>query len=148
MGKINLAALLMVIVGLGMFTGCSSASKKDVRALQAQIGAITEELVRLDESLQEVHGSLQVAQTGGGARTGGSAVGGIYRTPSGFELPALQIQQALQNAGYYRGSLDGKIGPDTRSAIEAFQRDQGLEVDGIVGRGTWAKLKVYLNPVK
>ena len=144
MGKFN---LLLVVVGLMVLTGCSSASKKDVRALQAQIGAITEELVRLDESVQEVRGSVSEAKTGGGAQAG-AAVGGVYRTPSGFELPALQIQQALQNAGYYHGKMDGKVGPDTRSAVEAFQRDQGLDADGIVGRGTWAKLKVFLNPVK
>lgn len=146
MGNINRTPLLFAVLGLVILTGCSSASKKDVRALQAQIGAVTEELVRLDQSLEEVRGS--VSARGGAGVSSGGAIQGIYRTPSGFELPALQIQQALQSAGYYNGNLDGKIGPDTRSAIEAFQRDQGLTADGVVGRATWAKLKTYLNPVK
>jgi len=147
MGNLRYIALFVIIAGLTVLSGCSSAKKKDVRVLQAQIGAITEELVRLDQSLQEIRGSVQES----GVReavASASGLQGIYRTPSGFELPAMQIQQALRNAGYYNGTMDGKIGPDTRAAIEAFQRDQGLTVDGVVGRGTWAKLKAYINPVK
>ncbi len=40
------------------------------------------------------------------------------------------IQQLLAQVGYDPGSLDGQLGPRTRKAIEAFQRDHGLKVDG------------------
>lgn len=66
--------------------------------------------------------------------------GGAYMAPT-----AEQIQTALKNAGYYTGSIDGKIGPKSKKAIEAFQNDNGLTVDGKVGRKTWEKLQVHLN---
>lgn len=56
-----------------------------------------------------------------------------------------EIQTALKNAGYYTGAIDGKIGPKSKKAIEAFQQDNGLVVDGKVGKKTWGKLRGYLN---
>lgn len=47
------------------------------------------------------------------------------------------IQIALKNAGFYSGSVDGKIGPQTREAIMEFQKQNGLKVDGKVGKNTW-----------
>lgn len=41
-----------------------------------------------------------------------------------------EIQRLLARAGYSPGSPDGRLGPRTRKAIESFQRDQGLAVDG------------------
>lgn len=151
----------MVIVGAVFTSGCSH--KKDVRVLQAQVGAITDELVRLDAALQETRAAIaeeenRLSQLKSQAsssqarlsslREEAGVIEGIYRTPSGFELPSIKIQQALKNAGYYRGKLDGKIGPETRSAVKAFQKDNGLEADGVVGRQTWSKLKVYLDTIK
>ena len=56
-----------------------------------------------------------------------------------------KIQTALKNAGYYQGNIDGKIGPASKRAIEAFQKEKGLKVDGKVGPKTWAALEPYLN---
>lgn len=53
------------------------------------------------------------------------------------------IQAALKNAGFYTGSIDGKIGPKTRDAIMEFQKKNGLKVDGVVGRNTWEVLNEY-----
>jgi peptidoglycan hydrolase-like protein with peptidoglycan-binding domain len=36
--------------------------------------------------------------------------------------------------------LDGSFGPLTRTAVEQFQRDAKLTVDGIIGPATWAAL--------
>ena len=66
--------------------------------------------------------------------------------PSGPYKPlATEIQTALKNAGFYSGSIDGKIGPMTKAAIEAFQKANGLAVDGKVGPKTWQALVKYLN---
>ncbi|MEM7816647.1 MAG: peptidoglycan-binding domain-containing protein [Candidatus Aenigmatarchaeota archaeon] len=54
------------------------------------------------------------------------------------------IQIALKNAGFYKGKIDGIIGPKTLKAIKEFQAKNNLEVDGKVGPKTWAKLKEYL----
>lgn len=56
-----------------------------------------------------------------------------------------KIQTALKNAGLYTGAIDGKIGPGSRKAIEAFQQQNGLKVDGKVGPKTWAALEPYLT---
>ncbi len=52
------------------------------------------------------------------------------------------MQERLISLGYSCGSCgaDGENGPDTQAAIKAFQRDNGLYDDGIVGRKTWRKL--------
>ncbi len=47
-----------------------------------------------------------------------------------------QIQQKLKDLGYYKGNIDGILGPQSISAIKAFQKDYGLVVDGIVGQNT------------
>lgn len=56
-----------------------------------------------------------------------------------------QIQIALQKAGFYKGKIDGKIGPQTKEAIKAFQKANGLASDGIVGKRTWEKLSKHLS---
>jgi Putative peptidoglycan binding domain len=40
------------------------------------------------------------------------------------------VQAALARRGYYRGSIDGALGPETRNAIRLFQAHQGLPVTG------------------
>jgi N-acetylmuramoyl-L-alanine amidase len=47
----------------------------------------------------------------------------------------------LSNLGYYRGSLDQIDEAELLSAIEEFQCEQGLTVDGKCGSATQAKLK-------
>lgn len=46
-----------------------------------------------------------------------------------------ECQTLLEKYGYSVGScgIDGKFGRDTLAAVKAFQKDHGLEVDGIVG---------------
>jgi hypothetical protein len=46
--------------------------------------------------------------------------------------PARALQTTLAQRGYYRGSIDGVWGPETRSAIRSFQAHQGLPVTGQV----------------
>src|SRR5438876_1093834 len=36
-----------------------------------------------------------------------------------------QLQRRLARAGYYHGAIDGIMGPETRSAIRAFERSSG-----------------------
>ncbi len=55
-----------------------------------------------------------------------------------------QIQEALKNAGYYDGEVDGKFGSKTKTAVMEFQKNMGLKVDGVAGRNTKEKLLKYL----
>lgn len=40
------------------------------------------------------------------------------------------VQQALSANGLYKGAVDGDVGPKTRSALRAFQRQEGLAPTG------------------
>ena len=51
-----------------------------------------------------------------------------------------RIQQRLKTLGYYQGIVDANFGGITKSAVESFQRDNRLEVDGKVGPLTWRQL--------
>ncbi|MCP3030801.1 NlpC/P60 family protein [Halobacillus sp. A1] len=50
------------------------------------------------------------------------------------------LQSDLESKGYYTSSLDGIFGPLTEAAVEEFQADNGLSVDGLVGQNTENKL--------
>lgn len=49
-------------------------------------------------------------------------------------------QEQLTSAGYGCGSIDGVFGKKTKVAVQAFQLDNDLTPDGVVGQKTWAKL--------
>ena len=59
----------------------------------------------------------------------------------------IKAQEYLRAHGYSLGRwcVDGDFGSATESAIIAFQRDNGLNPDGIVGPRTWAAL---MQPAK
>src|SRR6516164_7653181 len=63
-----------------------------------------------------------------------------YRTSSGGENTAVQI--ALRRQGYYRGPIDGDIGPASQRAIRSFQRDNDLPVTGTVDSSLLQALRV------
>ena len=54
--------------------------------------------------------------------------------------PKAWLLQSILNELRYPLTADGKFGPLTRQAVEKFQADYGLDVDGEVGRKTWTKL--------
>ncbi|HAV36274.1 MAG TPA: TIGR02594 family protein [Massilia sp.] len=51
-----------------------------------------------------------------------------------------KIQQALVNAGFFPGVVDGVWGRRTIDAVREFQESEGLLVDGIVGPRTMSRL--------
>jgi hypothetical protein len=46
------------------------------------------------------------------------------------------VQGALQQQGYYRGGVDGMLGPYTREALANYQRHHGLYVSSAIDRPT------------
>jgi hypothetical protein len=50
------------------------------------------------------------------------------------------VQSALQQQGYYRGDVDGLIGPLTRAAIADYQRDRGLYITSAIDQPTLQSL--------
>ena len=52
----------------------------------------------------------------------------------------LYLQKLLLSYLYPITMLDGIFGAETERAVQAFQAENGLVADGIVGKNTWAKL--------
>ena len=54
----------------------------------------------------------------------------------------VDMQRKLLAKGYKlpKYGVDGDFGSETLAAVKAFQKDNGLTVDGIVGPATWEKL--------
>lgn len=55
------------------------------------------------------------------------------------------VQEKLKRWGYYSGEVDGIYGAQTASAVRAFQKKNGLAVDGIVGTATSQALGMTLS---
>ncbi len=53
---------------------------------------------------------------------------------SGSEVK--KIQKKLKELGYYKGSVDGIYGQNTKKAVTSFQRNCGITADGICGSKT------------
>lgn len=51
-----------------------------------------------------------------------------------------EVQTILTRLGFLKDKIDGLYGPKTKSAVKAFQKANGLKVDGKVGPITWAAL--------
>lgn len=51
-----------------------------------------------------------------------------------------QLQQRLNQLGFFEGSPTGVFGPRTDASVRALQRRYNLEPDGIVGPSTWSIL--------
>ncbi|MBI1992679.1 MAG: peptidoglycan-binding protein [Candidatus Omnitrophica bacterium] len=151
MGNGRLLGLLGCAVLLG---GCAGGrARQELARLQTQVGLLDERVTQLERSTSAEAGSMaapsegvvesptaveQPAQPRKSSSMGKSAVAKSSLKPS-----TRQIQQALQNAGFYQGPVDGKMGALTREAIREFQRVHGLNEDGVVGKQTWAKLSAY-----
>ena len=50
------------------------------------------------------------------------------------------VQQALQEQGYYQGEIDGMLGPLTRAALAQYQADHGLYTTSAIDEPTMSSL--------
>ena len=57
---------------------------------------------------------------------------------NGSEVRALQ--KRLKDLGYLSGTIDGDFGTGTKNAVTAFQKNAGINADGIAGTATLNKL--------
>ncbi|MDD5565454.1 MAG: peptidoglycan-binding domain-containing protein [Candidatus Omnitrophica bacterium] len=135
---------LAVVLALGFFVslnGCAtSARQKDleIQRLRNQVSALQAQLDQREES-RVAQSMVQPEVVSRQMRPTKKVIGEAKSRPS-----LAQIQIALKNAGYYSGSIDGKMGAQTRNAIKTFQRDNNLLADGRVGKKTWSLLRGYL----
>ncbi|ACT33623.1 hypothetical protein FDJ70_10665 [Clostridium botulinum] len=58
------------------------------------------------------------------------------------------IQYGLRITCINPGNVDGIFGENTYIGVKKLQQRFGLDVDGIVGPGTWEKLKSQIKPIQ
>ena len=73
--------------------------------------------------------------------TAGIGYGAGFDT--GFDESTAKVQQSLKDLGYDVGEVDGQFGDLTKSAVEAFQQANGLEITGIIDDATIAKMQEF-----
>lgn len=92
-----------------------------------------------------VSGNVTVSQTQENSNTniGGKVVIELDMLKKGMRNAQVRnMQRLLLARGYNLGryGTDGDFGDKTLAAVKAFQRNNNLGVDGIVGKNTWNKL--------
>jgi hypothetical protein len=68
--------------------------------------------------------------------------GPIYvgQTPQPLDQTIADVQSALQEQGFYKGEVDGLMGPLTRAALAEYQQSQGLEATAAMDEPTMESL--------
>ena len=56
-----------------------------------------------------------------------------------------KVQQALKNEGYTITSVDGVMGPETRSALKEYQAENGIEESGRLNEKTISAMNIKLD---
>jgi len=125
--------------------GCATSSgtrAKNAEELQVRVDALESQVASLNQRLEEAANQQPVSAD---TAVAGSLPGGRTTGSAKTRLTIRQTQKALSQAGYYKGPIDGKEGPQTKKAIKAFQQAKGLKADGVVGASTSEALAQYLN---
>lgn len=94
-------------------------------------GKVLSGLTKRRKAEQELFLSNSKTQTGNTRKT-------VKKGSKGEDVVYLQKQLSL--LGYGVGNIDGIFGNKTLEAVKAFQVDNNLFVDGIVGTKTWGKI--------
>jgi len=150
---------LLVLPLVLLLVGCSTVSSKRINSLETKVGALEAKVDSVEQRQSAIEG-----QTGESRESVGYLKGKVdSRGPSTVVVTGLKgnegylyksgkkslthkdIQLALKNAGFYNGTIDSKIGKNTKRAIREFQKTNGLKADGIVGPKTRDLLLQYLT---
>lgn len=127
---------VMAVCLMFFVSGCATMRKDQGmqdQQLKVRIDSLEEELRKKDEEISNLESELAESRQR------------ATRRGASLQLSVRKIQTALKNAGFYKGAIDGKLGPQTKKAIREFQKDAGLMPDGIVGKRTREKLSNYLS---
>jgi Ca-activated chloride channel homolog len=76
-------------------------------------------------------------QAKSGKRTGFA----LQEGDKGLEVE--RLQEALKQSGHYKGAIDGRYDADVKKAVEAYQRANNMEADGVAGAATMDRMGAY-----
>ena len=63
-------------------------------------------------------------------------------TPADISMMTVKVQAALMRLGFFNGDITGVLGEETRSALKAYQRENGLKVTGRMDLRTLTRLGI------
>ncbi|MEQ1888163.1 MAG: peptidoglycan-binding domain-containing protein [Alphaproteobacteria bacterium] len=111
-------AVIGAVTGLSVLQGV---------AIGAGVGAVVGAVTNRDQ--------INLGSLSSGSGNAGSTAqkSSVNATPASYNKgsPIVEnVQVALGQAGYNPGPADGVIGPRTRNAISAYQRDNAMTADG------------------
>lgn len=152
---------IFLIACVFLLQGCVTTKKStnyELQNLQQRISALEDEKDQKDDEIDSLRKELRQARSEsneqakmGRTLTSAPIISSEYIVNDNVEqeqnvikvagVSAKQVQSALKNAGFYKGNLDGKIGPKSIEAIKAYQKENGLKSDGVIGKQTWERLK-------
>ena len=138
---------LLVLFGISL-AGCTTAAckqkdlelqglKNHVSLLESQIQSKEQEISGLQDALNKANEQPKVETVEPGKEKVAAKVKQHHSIKD--------AQLALKNAGYDPGTIDGRMGKQTREALRAFQKANNLTVNGKADKKTWALLGEYLN---
>ena len=94
------------------------------------------------KTLELLYKKADGTSSSSGSSSGSGTSSGLTRTLrrgyTGDDV--VTVQQRLKELGYYTGSIDGVYGSGSIAAATAFQKNNGLKVDGLTGQSTYAAL--------
>ncbi|MEH2211307.1 peptidoglycan-binding domain-containing protein [Nostoc sp.] len=102
------------------------------------LGLVSSNLGKPKKSFQS-EGKVRTKATGRFQKFSSQPLPTLYFGSSGIAVRALQ--QLLVSNGY-PVRVDGIFGAVTETAVKAFQNQQNLGVDGVVGQRTWSALTI------
>jgi len=143
--------VLWLTAGSLLVAGCATSigsRAQEAEQLKTQVASLEERLSGLNQRVEELSSRQGTLET---QRISQQASSPEATSPSGraptrkAAISTREIQLALRETGFYHGTIDGKQGPQTREALKAFQRSQGLTPDGVAGPKTQTALAKFLE---
>ena len=125
-----IAAVCLTLSAYGQ-TGTDTKKKSRVRATASKSAAAK-------SAAKKAPASKAAVSKPGASKTGAKSKKAVAaRRPPLQQQPTTdrykEIQQALADKGYFRGTADGAWGPESVEALKRFQREQNLDPDGKIG---------------
>lgn len=138
----NVLGASLLLMGLAGFSGCASMDA-DVASLERQLAAKEQRIEELKMSKADMqrlielkHADLERYKKASMQTHHAKMDGGMMTHPDVCEAhmtsrEVRQIQSALKAENHYHGAIDGIHGPQTRRAVQSYQRANGLSVGGL-----------------